>query len=220
MILGQIKELVSEILADSKFDDRLILMIQEGQRDLERVSKIRALEYYPADGTLAADANTITIPADYIELIYLNLILDSNRQKFFDRVSHEEFSRIARGTTTTVNSGLPQNMRRKGDEFEFDTFADQEYTYEWGYYRHLTALTVEASTNWWTTDAPMALVYAALVQMIPILNEASTDKRYRQGVARFRVWGDRYIVEKEKLVALEAREHSSGVRTRVKYHDM
>ena len=104
----------------------------------------------------------------------------------------------------TTNTGRPVAFTRVGDTFYLDQYADQDYTYEIAYFRHLTALSADTDSNFWTTNADQALIVAAVNQAIPYYKASLPDKRFRDD-PRFRTWQNLLVVELDQLRTVDAR---------------
>lgn len=184
--------------------------VRDGQSYLEDKIKNRAMEAVLKNQSLAKDVNSIAVPADYLELMYLCVIDGNIRIPMHDRLQIQEF--ISRFTNVgTTNTGRPEFFMRQGDNFVFERYTDKAYKYEIGYYKKLLAsgsavLTNDDDTNWWTDNDPNALIYAGLVEGIPFLR--LNDKKDK---ARIEVWIAKRDEAVKRLERKYNRERYSGV---------
>jgi len=72
---------------------------------------------------------------------------------------------------TSNQAGKPCYVRLTASQFELFPTPDQEYNVSVLYRARIPALTDVATTNWLLTDAPDVLLYGALVQTAPYLQE-------------------------------------------------
>jgi len=214
-----IQEVIRDYLQIEQLNIRIPDMVRFGQRMLEKRLKIRAMEYYPSNGSLAAGVSSLAIPNDYLELIYFALLDGTSRYPIYDRKSNLGFiDAIVSHKGDTTNTGRPLVITQMGSDFIFDRYTDKVYPYEWAYYRNLPALSAESDTNWWTTNAEEALIYSSLVFAIPLLPPV-IGKAGAFMDPRAQVWKSLFEEQIDILRNDDARERLSGVKRRVVYHD-
>jgi len=184
-------------------------IVKFGQQDLEDKifvsGGIRAMEYKPTNAAINAGTATLDVPADYLGLIYMDLLDGENRNPIELRQDVREIIGLNYVTTET---GLPRRIYRLEDKFYFDVKTDIQYTREWSYWRRLTTL-VEASpnnTNWWVANAEEALLMSCL-------NKASA---WVSGIPEGdkKKWEEGAKDARERLILNHHREMTSGATMR------
>ncbi len=219
MNFRDIKDTVADWLQVEELRSRIEDFVIFGQKQLERELRVRALEVFPANGTLSTGANTVALPTGYIELIYFAILDGTSRKMLFDRSTARDFSdRVPRHSGDTTNTGRPQGFTRKGSNLEFSRYANKDYDYEWAYFAHLTELADEDDTNWFTTDAPDVLVYSALMYAAPAIPLIRSGTRMMPD-PRIAMWRAEYIRLVNQLRSVDSKERASGVPKRVRYVD-
>lgn len=225
MTYRDMKEQVEQALQDGRVKSLIPEFIRQGQLLLERKLRIRAMESLYISSiqdpavVLASGVNTLALPTDYIELIYIGLIDGSIRHPLNDRKSAKDFvdsNRVPLAYTT--QTGLPFYYTRMEDSLYFDRYTEKTYNYELMYFAHLSTLTNEADTNWWTTNASEALLYAALTVAIPMLPLQET----KRGLAvdpRVGDWRGMLDFLLGELGRNDNRERLSGAPKRTRYID-
>lgn len=213
------KELMAQAIKNEDVKALIPEFIQQGQKLLERKLRVRAMEYFPAAGTITAGNNTLALPSDYIELIYFAFVDGTQRYPIFDkRGMRLHIDSMRRSFADTTNTGRPTTIVRRGDNLEFNRYTDKQYSYEWGYFKNLTTLTNEADTNWWTSNASDALLFASLVCAAPLLPPVET----RRGLVedpRKEGWTIHLDMLIGDIIRTDNRERMSGGNKRVRYQD-
>jgi hypothetical protein len=208
MNYAELSMAISDWLNKDQIDKVIPTIIRFGQRDLEDNLRIRPMEYHPATATVTAAEDSLALPVDYLELIYLQFILNSVRYPVRFREAPAEMYDLRASTTET---GVPQFVSRVADELVFDVLTDVTYTRDWAYYRRLPVLTastvvplggVAPNSNWWSENAEEALLMSCL-------NKASL---YVTGIQESdkKKWADAYLLNLERLRFKEARETTGG----------
>lgn len=150
--------------------------IRAGQEYLEDELRIRAMQKLTT-GTIADAVTVLAIPSDYIEMISLSIIKDNSRnvlKKWNDiRLFLQKFTDKA-----ATNKSQPAHFARITDNFQFNCYADQAYSYELYYYSKLNTLSLDSDTNWFVLNAINLLVFASLVEASTYLlsNNQVVDK--------------------------------------------
>ena len=159
------------------------------------------MEYHPTTASLSAGEDALTLPSDFLEMIFLQLIKDNVRYPIVDRDSPLMMYTERPSVTET---GTPSKVARVADELVFDVLTDVIYTRDWTYYRRLPVLVVAApnNTNWWSEQAEEALLMSCL-------NKASL---YVTGISEGdkKKWAEAYALNLERLRIREARETTGG----------
>ena len=88
-----------------------------------------------------------------------------------DRFNNKHMTDSYGYSIDTSSKNRPLVYERSGNSINFNTYADRNYVYELRYYRKLPALSVSASTNFWTDNQPKLLLYACLVESIAYLGD-------------------------------------------------
>lgn len=218
-----LKDLVAQSLQNDNVRALIPSFIEQGQKLLERKLRLRAMENFYIGSeqdpvvSLSSGVNTLALPTDYIELIHFSLIDGTSRYPLFDRRS-ARCSIDSIPFTDTTNTGLPTRVTRRGDNLVFDRYTDKTYDYEIGYFKKLTTLTGETDTNWWTTDAFDAILYATLYCASPVLPLIETRKGMMAD-PRINGWALSLSNILEDLIRTDNKERLSGSSKRTRYVD-
>jgi hypothetical protein len=205
MNYAELSQAISDWLNKDSIDKVIPMIIRFGQRDLEDNLRIRPMEYHPTTATVAAATASLALPSDFLELIYLQLILSGARYPIECR---ESPLAMYSGRYSTTETGLPQAVTRIGDDLFFDVLLDVQYTRDWSYYRRLPVLvasvagTPAGNSNWWSESAEEAFLMSCL-------NKASL---YVTGITEGdkKKWADAYALNLDRLRLREARETTGG----------
>ena len=201
MNYAELSQAISDWLNKDSLDKVMPTIIRFGQRDLEDNLRIRSMEYHPTTASLSAGEDALTLPSDFLEMIFLQLIKDNVRYPIVDRDSPLMMYTERPSVTET---GTPSKVARVADELVFDVLTDVIYTRDWTYYRRLPVLVVAApnNTNWWSEQAEEALLMSCL-------NKASL---YVTGISEGdkKKWAEAYALNLERLRIREARETTGG----------
>jgi hypothetical protein len=85
---------------------------------------------------------------------------------------------------TRSADGKPKFIAREADNFIFGPYPDSAYTVKGVYYKKLDALSASNTTNWFITNAPDLLLFAALCEAEPFLvndpRVALWEQKYEQ----------------------------------------
>lgn len=136
--------------------------IRAGQEYLEDELRIRPMQKLTT-GTISDAVNVLAVASDYIEMIALSIIKDDSRNvltKWNDiRLFLQKFTDKA-----TTNENQPSCFARIADNFQFNCYTNQAYSYELYYYSKLTTLSLDTDANWFVLNAINLLVFASLVE--------------------------------------------------------
>jgi len=208
MNYAELSMAISDWLNKDQIDKVIPTIIRFGQRDLEDNLRIRPMEYHPATATIAAGEDNLALPSDFLELIYLQLILSGARYPIECR---ESPLAMYSGRYSTTETGLPQAVTRIGDDLFFDVLLDVAYTRDWAYYRRLPVLTssttipqggVAPNSNWWSENAEEALLMSCLNKSsLYVTGIQESDKKK---------WAEAYALNLDRLRLREARETTGG----------
>ena len=174
----------------------LTAMIPEFIADAEsRIAddlRIRAME---AAFTGTTSNGTIALPTGFLEWIYLYADGDSNQ-----KLERKDMEWLV--TAYPSATGTPKYFARDGEYLKFGPAPDADTALVGRYYKRLPALSDTNTTNWFITDAPELLRFAALCESAPYLGND----------ARIPVWEGKYAAVKQRLKTTERNEQYSGSR--------
>lgn len=162
-----------------------------GEARVYRELRIRTMET-AYTGTISAGA--IAVPADYAELKYF--YIDGSPIQFLQRKSAVW---IYENYPTRSADGKPKFVAQDAGNFIFGPYPDSAYTVKGTYYKRMTALAT-TSPNWFTTNAPGILLFAALCEAEVFLKNDP----------RIQLWQAKYDQEKEGIEREERSEQFSG----------
>lgn len=148
----------------------------------------------------AIAAGVVALPTGFLEWQFL-YIDDSSAQKLTRKDSEWIYSNYPARSGT----GKPVFFAREGDSIIFGPYSGSAYTVKGRYYKRLTALSDSNTTNWFITDAPDLLRFAALAESAP----------YLQNDARIAVWEGKYQAVKKRIEHTEKRENVSGSQLQI-----
>jgi hypothetical protein len=143
----------------------------------------------------AIAAGVVAVPTGYIEMKHARV--DGSSPSPLTRKDDEW---IYANYPTRSADGLPKFFAREADSFIFGPYPDSGYTVKGVYYKRLAALSDANPTNWFTTDAPDALLYGALCEAAP----------YCVNDARIPVWEAKFGNVIEQIKREDKNETFSG----------
>lgn len=163
-----------------------------GEARIYRELRIRAME---TPLSSAISSGVVAVPSTYMELKHAYVDGSPTRQLL--RCDPEY---IYSAFPTRASTSKPSYIAREGSNFIFGPYPDSAYTIKGIYYARLTALSDANTTNWFTTNAPGILLWAALCEAEPFLKN---DQRVI-------TWQAKYEQEKDGLEIEEKAEQFSG----------
>lgn len=163
-----------------------------GEARIYRDLRIRAMETALSS---AISSGVVAVPASYKELKFAYVDGSPTRQLLR---SDPEFI-YAKFPTRSATS-KPSYIAREGSNFIFGPYPDSNYTIKGVYYASLTALSDANTTNWFTSNAPDILLWAALCEAEPFIKN---DERVG-------LWQAKYDLVKEAIEREERNEQFSG----------
>ena len=167
-------------------------LIRLGELRIYRDLRIRAME---ASLSSAIASGVVAVPSGYIALKYA--YIDGTPVRDLQRKDAEW---IYYNYQTRSADGCPQFIARDGDNFIFGPYPDSAYTVKGTYYKRLDALSAQNTTNWFTTNAPDLLLWAALAEAEPfVLNDD-----------RALMWEAKYKLVKDRVQREDDEEEQSG----------
>jgi|SRR3990172_889512 len=221
------KELMAQALQEDRIKSMIPEFLRQGQVMLERRLRIRSMEtlYISSQQDpvveLALGVKSIASPSDYLEMIFFSLVDQTSKMRYhiYDRKNARyHIDDTNYGFADTTQTGVPSIITRIGSTVYFNRILDKDYDYEFCYFKKLTTLTEEADSNWWTTDASEALLYASLTCAIPLLPLREVKNGYAID-PRISQWQkmSEYLIR--ELIGNDNRERLSGAPKRVRYQD-
>lgn len=167
-------------------------LVRFGEIRIYRDLRLRTMET-ALNSTIAS--GVIALPTDYVDLRYA--YVNGATVQFLERKPPEFIY-----TKYPIRSvdGLPKYIAREGENFIFGPYPDSNYTIKGIYYKRLTALSDSNTTNWFTTNAPDLLVFAALIE----------SEVFVKNDVRMPMWQAKYDQVLEQISAEEQRERYSG----------
>lgn len=153
---SDLKTAVGSWLNRSDLTSNIPDLIALGEARIYKKLRIRAME---ATLNVTIAAGVAALPADYIELKYA--YVDGTPVTPLQRKTAEW---IINKYPTRSADYTPHFIAQDGGNFIFGPYPDTTYTIKGTYYKRLTALSDSNTTNWFMTNAPGILLYAALLE--------------------------------------------------------
>jgi len=189
---SELKTAVANWLNRSDLTSYVPDFIALGEARIYREIRIRTME---ASLSSAISSGVVAVPNDYVELKYAYVDGSPTRQLLR---ATPDF--IYANYPTRSATSKPSYIARESSNFIFGPYPDSAYTIKGIYYKRLTALSDSNTTNWFTTNAPGILLWAALCEAEPFLKND----------ARIQLWQAKYEMEKEGIEREERNEQFSG----------
>ena len=166
--------------------------IRLGELRIYRDLRIRAMET-ALSGTTAS--GVIAVPSGYASLKYA--YINTSPVQWLERKDAEW---IYANYPTRASDGTPKFIAREADNFIFGPYPSDGVAVAGIYYKKLDALSGSNTTNWFTTNAPDLLLWAALCEAEPyLINDA-----------RVQLWESKYAATVTRVQAEDEREEFSG----------
>ena len=125
--------------------------------------RVRAMET-SADIAITSGTQTAALPTRFLQ-----------QQRLYMSATRKDLTFLARDdfwTRQAVNeSGQPTVYTIEGENFVFAPSPDAAYTAKCLFYQKFAALSADADTNWILTSARGLLLYGALVQVAPLIED-------------------------------------------------
>lgn len=175
-----LKTAVADWVAKTNLTGVVPDFIQFGEARIYRDLRIRCMETALSE-TIAS--GVIAVPTGYIELkhAYVNSAPVQVLQRKDAEWIYDKYP-------TRSGDGAPKFIAREAENFIFGPYPASTYTIKGVYYKRLTALSADNETNWFTTNAPDLLLFAALCEAAPYMNHderiSTWEKKYDQVRAR------------------------------------
>lgn len=189
---AELKTAVANWLNRSDLTTYIPDFVTLGENRIYRELRIRTME-----GSInsAIASGVVALPSDYVELKYA--YVDGSPVQYLKRTNAQTL--IEQYPTRAADS-KPQHISVDAGNFIFGPYPDSAYTIKGTYYKRLPALSDANTTNWFTTNAPGILLFAALSEAEPFLKN---DERVT-------LWQAKYEQEKAGIEQEEQRERFSG----------
>lgn len=203
MNFGQIK---TKVAAYANRDDLTSIIpdwIVSAQLNLERKYNFKGMESY-ATGSIAI--MTLALPTSYKEMLTFTI---KDAGVVYDPLIHKSVAEAF------LEYPLPDDKEGRPVIFAEDNAQsvfvlrptpDKSYTYEQHYYKHLTVLSNDSDTNWWTDKAYELLLYGALIE----------GKAYVGDNSDFGTWVSIYNTILNDLISSEMHGKWAGSRVKAK----
>lgn len=189
---SELKTAVANFLNRSDLTSYIPDFITLGENRIYRELRIRTME---ASLNSPIASGVVAIPSDYVELKYA--YVDGTPVQYLKRMNAQS---LIEKYPTRSSDAKPTNIATDAGNFIFGPYPDSAYTIKGTYYKRLTALSDSNTTNWFTTNAPGILLFAALCEAEPFMKND----------ARILVWQSKYEQEKTGIEDEEERERFSG----------
>lgn len=189
---GDLKTAVANFLNKTNLTTYIPDLIALGEARVYRELRIRTME---TALNLPIASGVIAIPSAYVELKHA--YVDGSPVQILTRKSaawiHENYP-------TRSSDGKPKFIASDSGNFIFGPYPDSTYTVKGTYYQRLTALSDSNTTNWFTTNAPGILLFAAL----------SETEAFVKNDPRIELWQAKYELEKDGIEREDRNEQFSG----------
>lgn len=189
---SDIKTSVESWLKRSDLDAYIPDLITLGEMRIYRDLRIRAME--TALNT-AISSGVLAVPSGYVAMKHA--YVDASPVQWLQRKTAEW---IYQNYPTRSADASPKYFAREAENFIFGPYPDSGYTIKGVYYKQLDALSDSNTTNWFTTNAPDLLLWAALCEAEPFMKND----------ARITVWEAKYETTKNRIQKADDNEEFSG----------
>ena len=189
---SDLKQSVTNWLNRSDLSTYIPDFITLGEKRIFREVRIRAME---ESLSTAISSGVVVLPSDYVQLkhAYIN---GSPVQSLQRKSAEWIYSKYP----TRSSQSKPLYIAREAGNFIFGPYPDSAYTVKGVYYKRLTALSDSNTTNWFTTNAPDLLLFSALLEAEPFI----------QNDERLVLWEAKYQSAKRGIQDEEGIESNSG----------
>jgi hypothetical protein len=189
---SDIKTSVENWLKRSDLDAYIPDLITLGEMRIYRDLRIRAME---AALNTAISSGVLAVPSGYVAMKHA--YVDASPVQWLERKTAEW---IYQNYPTRSADASPKYFAREAENFIFGPYPDSGYTIKGVYYKQLDALSDSNTTNWFTTNAPDLLLWAALCEAEPFMKND----------ARVALWESKYEAVKSRVQSADDREEFSG----------
>ncbi|MHA1538898.1 MAG: phage adaptor protein [Alphaproteobacteria bacterium] len=187
-----LKNAIANWLARSDLDGIIPTLIRFGEQRIYRELRLSAMEV-PLTATITE--GMLSVPTDYLEIkhIYIEGTPVQPLERKTARWIYENFPNRAA-------EGKPRCIAREAENFIFGCFPDADYALKGIYYGKLEPLSAINEVNWFVTDAPDLLLFAAL----------SEAESYLMNDERIMLWENKYQQVKARLALQNEQEERGG----------
>lgn len=189
---AELKTAVANWLNRSDLTTYIPDFVTLGENRIYRELRIRTME---ESINSAIASGVVALPPDYVELKYA--YVDGSPVQYLKRTNAQT---LIEQYPTRSSDKKPTHISTDAGNFIFGPYPDSAYTIKGTYYKRLAALSDANTTNWFTTNAPGLLLFAALSEAEPFLKN---DERTM-------LWQAKYEQEKNTIEQEEMRERFSG----------
>lgn len=189
---SDLKTAVKSWLKRSDLDAYIPDLITLGEMRIYRDLRIRAME---TSLSSAISSGVLAVPSGYIEMkhAYVNASpVQWLKRKTAEWIYHNYPTRSA--------DASPKYFAREGENFIFGPYPDSGYTVKGIYYKQPDPLSDSNTENWFTTNAPDLLLWAALCEAEPFMKND----------ARVQLWESKYDMVKDRVQRADDNEEFSG----------
>lgn len=187
-----LKTAVASWLARDDLSAQIEDFISLGEARIYRDLRIRCMETSISE---TITSGVVSVPSGYKE--FKHVYIDGSP---IQKLTRKDAAWIYQNYPDRAYGGKPNFIAREGGNFIFGPCPDSGYTLKGIYYKKLDALSSDNETNWFTSDAPDLLLYAALCGAEP----------YLQNDPRLAVWDGMYTRTKNAIQLEDNSEDLSG----------
>lgn len=162
---GELKASISNWLDRDDLTARIPEFISQAEDRVSHDLRIRPMET-SADISITT-SRTAALPTRFLGLIRLYLEISSSDQRRLEYMTPQNF-----WLRELVDvSGTPKIFTIEGENFVWGPLPDKGYTAKCLYFQRFAALSSDSDTNWLLTNARNVLLYAALIESAPFLED-------------------------------------------------
>lgn len=192
MSYSTLKTNIANYLNRSDLTSYLDTFIDFAEARIYRELRIQAMEQSLSS---AISSGVVAVPTGYLDMKFA--YIDGSPVQPLQRKSLEF---IYDRYPSRAADGKPKYFSREGSSFIFGPYPDSAYTMKGVYYKSLDGLSDSNTTNWFTTNAPDLLLFAALCEAEPFLKNDG----------RIPMWEAKYNAVKNDVQSNDNRERYSG----------
>jgi hypothetical protein len=183
---------IASFLHRTDMTDIIKELIADAEIRIANDLRIKAMEDAYSE---AIASGSVALPSGFIEWKFLYVDGDSSQ-----KLERRDEEWIYTNYPSRSGGGKPVFFAREGETLIFGPYPDSAYTVKGRYYKKLDALSDSNTTNWFITNAPDLLRYAALCEAAIYINND----------ARMAALESKYTMAKERIKNTERREATSG----------
>jgi hypothetical protein len=183
---------IASFLHRTDMTDIIKELIADAEIRIANDLRIKAMEEAYSE---AIASGSVALPSGFLEWKFLYVDGDSSQ-----KLERRDEEWIYTNYPSRSSGGKPVFFAREGETLIFGPYPDSAYTVKGRYYKKLDALSDSNTTNWFITNAPDLLRYAALCEAAIYINND----------ARMAALESKYTMAKERIKNTERREATSG----------